>query len=256
MKNLFILIAIAGSLVAQNTGQNVVNQTVVASNSRTADFTLTSSAVQNIGQSNHTMVINITANTLDDNAVTASCSIQGSINGTTWQDIGNVTTFPITGLSSLIGQIKCYGYGSYPYIRTSMSMTRINTGSITFSGTYLGTSIPVNSLIDYGANISPLLYGTNTPLVKSGVLTTLFTAPVYQSINVYGMSISSDATGTVLVFACSGTTVLQLDSIGTQRFINFPAGLRPFISCPLGRTLTYTLTGTPTVTLNVAYRLE
>lgn len=254
MKNIFILIAIAGSLVAQNTGQNVVTQVVLASAARSVDATFNSSTVQNIGQTNHTIVMNVTANTLVANAVTLSCVIQASLDGTNWQSIGNTTTFLVDIFT--LGQLRCYGYGSYPYIRTQILLQRTNGGALTFSASYIGTSVPVNNLIDYGSNISPLV-NTSGALVKSAVRTSLLSAGATQSVNIYGMSLSSDATGTVLVFDCTaGQAAFQLDAIGTARFMNFPVGLRPLISCGLGQTFSYTLTGTPNVTLNVAYRVE
>lgn len=254
MKYIALFLALVSSSFAQSTGSNVVNIIpVLASTTITSNQTFTSSPLQNIGQTNHVGILNITAAT---GSISATCSIEGSVDGTNYQAIGNIVVFALNTAANQ--QFRFYGYGSYPNIRTKVAVSMSSSPSLTFSISYIGNSIPSNTLVDMSGGASPLTTLLLQSMTGGGVTTTL-TIPSQstQRFNLYGMDIYSDATGTDLVIACSGGRfVKQISNLGTTRTFIFPASLRPYATCPPGDSVTYNLLGTPVVVMNLHYRFE
>ena len=258
MKTLLLSLLIAVGCYAQTSGANVINQSAISrSGAVSLPVTLTSSALQNIGQTNHVLVLLVSVAT--GGTFSGTLSVQGSVNGTLWFDIGQ----PQQPLDLTQTQLpyRAYGFGSYPFVRARLAITGTGT-SLSLNVTYLGYSVPVNTLVDYYSTLNPLLNVSNGTLVTGAVLTGLVNhTDATHQIALYSLSVFSDAAGTTLNIGCGtvgiGTVdVLILSNLGTTRTFLIGPSVRPIVTCGPGQDITYTLAGTPVVTANVQYRYE
>lgn len=252
MKYIALFLALVASSFAQSTGSNVVNIIpVVASTTITSSQTFTSASLQNIGQTNHVGILNVTASSGSN---IATCAIEGSVDGTNWQAIGNSVNFGIT--AGVIQQFRFYGYGSYPNIRVNVAFLLNSSPSVTFSINYIGNSIPSNVLVDMSGGAANMRVLWNPGLTGGGVITSLLVPSATQRFNLYAISLFSDATGTNITLQCGVNTAAYIGNLGVTRTIIWPSSLRPYISCSPGETFSYTLAGTPVVSMSLSYRLE
>lgn len=249
----------------QNTGQNVVTSFAINSTTAITNATYTCSTssctpgipIQNIGQTNHILIISVTAS--NTNMAIFSCQLQGSQDGTNWYGIGIATS---NLQPSGVSQSKCSGYGSSPYVRSVITTTGVTGNSVTFSALYIGNSIPSNVLVDMSGLNSQMKNSHISGLVGSNVSTQLIAGIAGASISIYGMQVQSDATGTTMLFSCSTNSgsgnlwVYGLDLVPTTGTIKYPPNLRPLMTCLPGDSINYQLVGTPVANISFQYRAE
>lgn len=257
----------AGFAWGQNTGQNVVSLITTPLTTITGTTTYISPigsnvSLQNIGQTNHTVVINVTAaTTTGSNNINIACGMQASIDGSNWASIGVASNYVFSQTQGVPNNYLCNGYGAYPYIRSNVVLTFVGSpSSITFSIGYQGSSIPANSLTDISGVLNDMQFTQVAALTGGAVLTTLISGSVGQSVVVYGIGIYSDATSSDLEFICvapSGNSIMfRAFELGVQRVQIYPLSFRPYFACPQGGGLSYVLSGTPVTSLGVQFRQE
>lgn len=241
------LISVLGCF-GQNTGQNVVNKVLLSRTTITSNQIYTNTAIQNIGQTNHYVVANIIAS----DAAQIVILIQGSADGISYANINLPCSYAILVASTK--NYKCLGYGSYPYLRTSVSVNTIVSTVVTLE--YIGTSVPVNTLVDTpgnsGMDISTLtMTNTTAPIASGGA----------GAATIYGVTLNIPSTATSFKLFCSSDlstnngTIINLTAPIAGVFI-WPVSLRAYYQCPVGYAVVYTLGGTGGGSLLVNSRSE
>lgn len=260
MKKLILLGLFAGSLFAQNTGQNVVTQ-VVFNNVVVAPGFLVSPNFQNIGQSSHMIKLQFSSVQV---GATFTGAIQGNTDPTcnlntsnTFFNIGPTISGPVSNGSTY----TLLAYGSYPCVRMNGAITN---GQTNVTAVYVGNSSPAFNFIDQTSSISgmqyfslaSLIYGANTFIANGpSIGATYFT--------MYGMSIYGASTLTAFHLYCSpdlGATSDQ-DLLNLTNATNlasiFPVALRSYGYCPFTSDgVYYRATGSGAAALNIQYRFE
>ncbi len=273
MKRYLLGLLIVIGCFGQSTGANVVASFAVSSRTLLAGAfasytcsTVTCAAgtvIQNIGQTNHQVTVNATTGAYDGTG-RITCNMEGSVNGTNWFNIGIPANPLIWGATAI--QVKCNGFGSYPYLRVSVSVQALTAVAVTFSALYEGNSIPSNTLVDLSGAMTNMRNRAIGPLVTGGVPTTLITSSSSSNAqSLYSLLVVSDATGSNLVFGCwqNGVptdadqfVVPLLNTVPTLGPLKYPLGMRPLITCKPGNEIYYQLTGTPVVTVYLHFRNE
>lgn len=254
-KLIFGLLTLTSYIWGQNTGQNVVNVRVIASQTITTTTSFISAPLQNIGQSSHIFKIIIGAQTVGYNA---QASIQGSIDGVSYFNIGpvqvrsGIVTAPLT--------ITCTGTQSYPFIRTNVLITLLAPGSVTLIGNYTGNSSPAIVQSDLTNTIGGMIYTTSgtltLPITTNNFPITPVTAT--QQDVLYGFDLIVPSTATSFSLQCDdGTTVIIAGSLpGAWYHLQMPLEIRPFGACPLGSLVELTIAGTGTANYLAIHRYE
>ncbi len=273
MKRYLLGLLIAIGCFGQSTGSNVVASFSITSRTLAAGglanylcSTVTCTAgtvIQNIGQTNHQVTISATTGVYDGTG-RISCTMEASTNGTHWFNIG-IPANPLIWTSSVASlQVKCNGFGSYPYLRTNVTVQALTATSITFSALYEGNSIPSNTLIDLSGSMTNMRNRANGPLVTGAVKTVIVTGTGTNSLSLYSIAVKSDNTGTLLEIGCSlsGTPdsepfiIAGLELVPTTGLIRYPLGIRPLLTCKPGWDMYYSLTGTPVASIYYHFRNE
>lgn len=271
----------------QNTGQNVINTHVI--NNRTVtgidDQTLNCSTsscpqgasaktIQNIGQSSHELQLVITGASGTGNSINAL--IQGSLDNVKWFSIGQ-TAANINVVAGLFQQnILVQGFGSYPYLRTSIELASLNPGdTFTTNATYIGNSTPSAVKVDMFGSSARMLSNcagaigiTGCKAFTNSVNTVDSGASAIGAVTqatVYGLNFNLPATATQLVLVC-GSAINQNDGVflalgnfpATVSNYTIPTGLRPIIQCPPGDSVfvLYRDSGAGVAYGTIYYRLE
>jgi hypothetical protein len=269
-----LLIVVANGF-GQTTGANtvitqVLNSTNLTSSSGPRFICSTSSCpsgqtIQNISQTNHAVVLSITASSVASASSTIGLSISGSTDNVTFNAIG-IQTFTLLNLigATKNAQLKIFGYGTYPYLSITVNTNLQGSDTVTAGVIYVGNSVPINSLVDLNGTQNNMSSFVVNSLV-GGATPTLINFPAVNAsllnpfINIYGLKVFSDSTGTVLTFSCSSTgspIIDQFSSLGTNTFQIEQVSLRPHFSCPNIGGIFYTLTGTPVASMVLTYRIE
>lgn len=264
MKKILLFLVLSSQLGwSQNTGQNVVSVIAIVNHSVTQNiFTEVSGNLQNIGQTNHIGILTVSALSGGIGGYQVQASVQGSVDGTNYFDLGPITSgSTIATLSSPI--VRFYGYGAFPYVRVKAIFNSAGPTTISFNIIYQGYSIAVNNLIDSYGTLTQMQSFFIDTLVTGSVTTLLLTPPdTLHSSALYGLGVFSDATGTTLNIGCGplnlSTTALiyKVYNLGTARTILQPPNLRPIAQCPAGQYMSYSLAGTPAVSLSFQFRFE
>lgn len=260
MKKLILLGFFAGSLFAQNTGQNVVTQ-VILNNVVAAPGFIVSSNFQNIGQSSH--MVKLQFSSVQIGAVFTG-ALQGNTDPTCNLNTNNNFYNIGPTISSVLGNgtaLTLVGYGSYSCVRLNGAVT---LGQTNITAVYIGNSSPSLNFVDQTSSISgmqyfslaSLVYGANTFIANGpSIGATYFT--------VYGMSIFGPSTLTAFHLYCSpdlGATSDQ-DLVDIANVTNlaaiFPVALRSYGFCPFTTDgVYYRATGSGAAALNIQYRYE
>jgi hypothetical protein len=262
MKTFLALILMIGSLYGQTTGGNVVNVPVVTYQVISATTTFNSPSLQNIGQTNHQLIVFLNYSSLSGSAGNISYVIQASIDGNLWFNIssyGNATlTVANAGVSTFYNTV---GYLSYPYLRTSITVT-FGSGfsGATIYANYQGNSAPASTVSDgFALNESMQTYGATITTDGSyhNAVSSLSTA---YSFVIYGASLNLASTVTSFILTCRSTAndvvIWTLPTVAEEVHTNLVLGLRPYAKCPPGDNISYSAGGSGNNGLNIYYRLE
>lgn len=271
MRRLIVGLLVCVGAWGQSTGQNVVEIAMNSSNSTgftsaaytqtiTTQTTFTSNVLQNIGQTSHTVQVQVTTATVDY-AVTGG--VQGSLDGSNWFFIGpSINTNSVNFLANQT-EVDISGFQSYPYVRTTVTVSPVSNASLVVRITYVGNSSPSHNLVDMrGTDVNmnnfgfaAAVPGTPQPLTPgfSGV-----------SVSLYSMSISIPSTVTALTIGCSedggvsiGTQVVAIvNAFTTSQELIWPSVVRPYITCGSGTRLWMQVTGTGNMSVVGTYRYE
>lgn len=252
-KIIITFLSLVGCLFGQNSGQNVVTVRTIASQTIVANSSFVSAAIQNIGQSSHIFKVIISAQTVSWNA---TASIQGSIDGTTYFNIG-----PVNVASSIVSApftLTCTGTQSFPYIRTNVSITLNAPGSVTLIGTYTGNSSPAIVQADLNNTIGGMINTSNTltlPALNVGFQITPVTAT--QQDVIYGFDLIVPSTATSFSLHCDNATVLWEGALPLAwGHLEQPLGIRSFGACPFGSLVQIDMAGTGTANYTAVHRYE
>lgn len=259
MRKLILGLLFCGIGFGQTSGANVINILVRPTSSITSGVTvITSSAIQNIGQTSHQAVITVvnsgTSLTMDYG------QIEGSADGVTWFSIGPVTTIvPTAGGATT--NILLSGYRAYPFIRVKCQFNFV-AGTVTVAILYIGNSSPSLVLDDTLGSISNLT--TNgAAFLNSASFVSLASVGANQKITLYGLTLNAPSTGTLFTLQCSsdGSTLhgtpLVIATYGAITNLVWPVSLRPYFQCgTAGDGLYYKFTGTGGFNLSLSTRGE
>lgn len=267
---LLIGLLVSAACWGQSTGQNVVtvlfNSTncsgftsTSTSQTITNNTTFTSSAVQNIGQSSHTVIANVTGVTLPYQTV---ITLNGSSDGTNWIAIGNTRN---TSIASTTATSQGFGYQAYPYVRAVVAVSLGSNTSATVSIAYVGTSTPSKNLIEQVNNnngSSALQTASNSYAVGgSNLLLGSLGGSSTSPIVVYGAILTIPSTLTTLAIGCGSSRIAPAiitigQSMGDTVMV-LPLGLRAWAQCTLPTDdLRMLTTGTGTIGITWVYRYE
>jgi hypothetical protein len=268
-----LFVGFASGGFGQNTGQNVVTVPVVVNQTISATTTFTTPSVsgqslQNIGQSSHTLVTQVTGVTGSGGATwNVYLEIDGSPDGVNWINISVPTqTVNYTLLTGRVSNNQCSGFQTYPYVRTVVTVTIAGTGSVIVNGTYIGNSTPSHNLIDSLAGDGGLMTISVGNLSSGGTsVTPGVTIPATLHFTVYAYSLivnqsSGSTVGTVQI-GCGNATITDnqfvtyTDDGKAKMVLAMPAGLRAYVQCNQGEGIWFIGSGN-TASLSLTYRLE
>lgn len=275
MIKLVTLAMIAISCFGQSTGANVVSTVVIPTGTVTTANTplvcSTSSCVgaplpiQNIGQTNHSVLVTVTAIHFTASRISYTCVMQGSTDNVNWRNAGTPVVVFLTPLTTPVPfpiSNACYGYGSFPYLRTLITPNIVTTGnSITWGVTYQGNSVPSNSINDsFGSQMG--LTNLTGQLDNTGEIAVLVSPPSIGGAVLYGLMLWSDNTGTFISFGCntSGASMPAVSflvrNLGVTQTQIFGPSSRPLLTCPYGEGIFYQEDGTAVIYFTAIYRIE
>lgn len=258
MKPLLLSVVFAIGCYAQTTGANVITLPLATNTASTSTVNATSTTLQNIGQSYHSLVINISNIVGGALLIQLTANIQASQDGTNWFNIGTGVTVSLIndGIPVIVT-----ASGSYPWIRVKYTITKTSATSFVYSVTYIGNSTGGGTLVDYLQTRSNTMAFTST-LASPALLANLINHTTGYIV-VYGLAVYSDATGTTFDLACVNTAqpsiitpVVHISNLGFIRQSVWPVTLRAYFSCPAGSDLRYSSPGTSVLDLNLTYREE
>lgn len=283
MKRFLAGLFISFSLFGQNIGQNVIVSNILPALTITGTVTTnylcsTSSCpqgrnarvIQNIGQSAHQLKLVFTSVT--GSSGTGSAEIDGSLDGTTWFQLGAPIGFGIT--SGLTSQAQTFqGFGSYPYLRTNITLHSATPDHFVVNADYIGNAVPTAIQVDmFGATTQMLTTCTNTGSVHCDrftnnaifVDTTAGPGGSAKQVTLYGINLNFPATTTGYQLKCGSSTtndgtVIELENIAASiHDYIIPVGIRPLFQCPVGDSLSvlYSDSGAGVLYSTLFYRLE
>lgn len=258
MKKLILGLIFIGRLLAQTTGANVVELTPINNQTfTTGTYTLNTVPLQNRGQTSHTVKLQFSALS---GIINYTGVLQGAGgNCINWFDIGAFQQSITVANNSTITLV---GFGAFPCIRISGTLTVGGSASVILTENYTGSSAPVfNNIDQFASNTGLLNLGLVIGFTKTG-----FVAPPAGSntaVVIYGLEITGDGSFTGITFQC-GPTISTVDTTplilmnsntsGTK--LLFPPGIRSLMYCPVGDLLYYTAEGSGTIAMYMQYRFE
>lgn len=264
MKKLILGLLFAVSGFGQTSGANVINVLIQNPTALVPGaHTITSSTLQNIGQTSHQVIMVLVNGDAVRGVTVASAQMQGSIDGTTWFAIGPVYASPIYGLGTFVFNVS--GYRAYPYLRFTTTVTPdANNVSTTLSLFYVGNSSPSLVIDDSLGSISNLT--TNGISAASSTTNVSLTGNIFagQKATLYGLVITAPSTGTLFTLTCtsdgiisSSAAILILATNAANLNFIWPVGVRPYFQCPnAGDQISYKFTGTGGWVGSISFRGE